>query len=60
MHLIGTMTSMIFVFDAVGVLVGSSIAGAILNGESKFRDVQVFGGEIMLVGAGLLLQQHRL
>jgi predicted MFS family arabinose efflux permease len=49
-HLIGTRAGMILIFDAVGVLVGNPIAGAILNSRSEFEGVQAFGGSFLLVG----------
>lgn len=54
LHLIGTRSGMTLVFDAIGVLVGNPIAGAILNSESQFHGVQAFGGAFLLFGAFLI------
>jgi len=65
LHIAGTRVGMILFMGSIGVLVGNPIAGAILNGKSKFEGVQAFSGAVLLFSsvavliAWELLQKHR-
>jgi predicted MFS family arabinose efflux permease len=51
--LIGTRMGMCFAFVSLGVLVGTPIAGAILD-ASNFTSVWIFGGVLTLVGGSIM------
>jgi predicted MFS family arabinose efflux permease len=51
--LIGTRMGMCFAFVSLGVLIGTPIAGAILD-ASDFTSVWIFGGVLTFVGGSIM------
>lgn len=52
--IVGTRMGMLFAFSALGLLVGTPVAGAILGDAASFVGIQAFCGALMLLSGALL------
>lgn len=56
----GTRLGMNFVFMGLGILVGNPIAGALLQGRSRFEGAEAFSAAVLLAGSVLIVASWEL